>query len=95
MGAKKKVFKPRTMDEVKIKLTETMAEVELLRKALMNAWKENFELKDRINVLEFALRCLMKKCDLEKIRMWDKIVIETDLNKSEAELYKDFKSANH
>lgn len=95
MAAKKKVFKPRTMDEVKIKLTETMAEVELLRKALMNSWEENFKLKDRINVLEFALRCLMKKLDLKVVKMWDKIVIETDLNKSNEELYEDFISANH
>lgn len=83
------------MDEVKIKLTETMAEVELLRKSLLNSWKEKFELKDRINVLEFALRCLMRKYDLKEIKMWDKIVIETDLNKSEAELYEDFISAYH
>ena len=95
MAAKKKVFKPKTMAEVEIKLNESMAEIELLRKALMNSWKENFELKDRINVLEFALRCLMKKLDLKEVKMWDKIVIETDLNKSNEELYEDFKSANH
>ena len=95
MAAKKKVFKPKTMAEVEIKLNKSMAEIELLRKALMNSWKENFELKDRINVLEFALRCLMKKLDLKEIKMLDKIVIETDLNKSNEELYEDFKSANH
>ena len=95
MKAKKNVFKPKTMAEVEIKLNEKMAEVELLRKALIKAWKESFELKDRINILEFALRCLMKKCDLAEIKMWDKTVIETDLNKSDAELYEDFKSAYH